>query len=126
MRRRVNITIEAGWLPTDTIHVYHGDENAADLASSGSVVQVAKVRVGSAAAGSVLPIDFDYVASDKCAALQIGVSVKDEAGNESAKLEAILQIEDPPLPPGRPNVAATANPGEAQLTWLASPDLPAP
>lgn len=123
-RRIVNVTIEPGWLPTDTIRVYRGTENAADLASSASVQLVGRAKVGGAATGSIIAIEFDHVAQDKCGTLPIGVAVKDQAGNEHpSRKEGLMPLMDPPIPPGRPDVAATANPGEALLSWTASPDL---
>lgn len=123
MKRIARVTVLADWQPSDAIQVYIGQENAADLAASDSVKRVARMKVGNAAEGSVVEIAFEYAATDICATLPIGVSVIDEAGNESDKLEALLQLADPPDPPGRPNVSATANPGEATLAWLASADL---
>lgn len=121
--RTINVVVDAGWSPTDILQLYRGSENAADLASSSSVVRVDRKRVGNASVGSVISMTFDYSPADLCAALPVGVSVVDAAGNESTKTEILLQLNDPPTPPGRPDVAATANPGEAQLTWTASPDL---
>lgn len=122
-RRKANVTVESGWLPTDTILVYHGTENAVSLAASPTTVRISRLKVGGAAVGAVLTLEFDYSATDICGKLPMGVSMIDAAGNESSRTEGTLYLMDPPDPPGRPDVAATANPGEATLTWLASPDL---
>ncbi len=119
-RRTVLVPVLATWQPTDTLNLYIGDEDAADLASSASTSKVASIKVGNASTGDRIPISFSYSPNNICAQLPIGVSSIDAAGNESDEFEALMDLKEPPLPPGRPDVAATANPGEATLTWLAS------
>jgi hypothetical protein len=119
----VKVTVKDTWAATDKLRLYRGTEGAESLAASSSVVRVTDKQIGNAAVGSKLTITFQYRASSVCATLPIGVSCVDAAGNESALLEDVKSIAASPQAPGRPSVASTGTPGEARLTWLASPDL---
>ncbi|MEO0477712.1 MAG: hypothetical protein AAF085_17340 [Planctomycetota bacterium] len=125
MRYTIEVPVDPSWQPDHKLRLYKGTEGAADLASStpagGSPFR--DMTIGKAEAGSNYKISFDHRASSACTQLPIGVSCIDGAGNESAKVELLIDISQPPEPPGRPDVAATVNPGEAQLSWTASPDL---
>lgn len=125
MRYIINVTVKATWSATDTLWLYRGSENAASLAAStpsGGTV-VTKKQVGSAQTGALIAMPFEYRATDKCGRLPVGVTCVNAAGNESSVLEMQLDLDQPPVPPGQPDVAAGAGPGEATLTWAASPDL---
>lgn len=123
---RITVIVHASWVSTDKLRVYRGSENAASLAAStptgGNLVETR--AVGTAAPGSDLTFDFGYSPTDKCATLPVGVILEDAAGNQQTVLQTTVALRDPPRAPGRPSVAATANPGEATLAWAASPDLP--
>ncbi len=124
-KRTVKVTVEPTWLPGYTLRLYRGTENAGNLAAStpsGGVV-VTTQKIGNAVAGSQITLSFQHRAKDIVGLLPVGVTCVDEAGNESPVLETIIQLADPPEPPGRPDVAGTGNPGEVTLTWAASPDL---
>lgn len=124
-RRTVLVTVEATWQASDRLRLYRGSENAASLAASTphGGAEVMTKNVGNVQPGSTIALSFEYIPSDVCATLPVGVSCLDGSGNESAVLETVIEFMDPPEPPGRPDVAATENPGEAQLSWLASSDL---
>lgn len=119
------VTRDASWADTDLLGFYIGSEGEADLASSTPAggTLVSSLRVGDVETGGEIELSHEYSPDDKCASLPIGVTIRDEAGNESAADESLITLSDPPQGPGRPDIAATANPGEATLTWLASPDL---
>ena len=68
-------------------------------------------------------IEFDYSSSDKCATLPVGVKVRDACGNVSDVFETVVQLHDPPRGARNLQVAATASPLQARLTWDKSPDV---
>lgn len=124
-RLRLTITIDAGWQPDDELLLMVGTENAVDLAASvpagGEIVQ--RLVVGEAQAGETVVLEHEHFSQDKCATLPVGVAIKDTQGNVSVADEHLLALRDPPVGVGRPDVAATANPNEALLTWVESPDV---
>ncbi|MEM6258035.1 MAG: hypothetical protein AAGI37_06940 [Planctomycetota bacterium] len=127
MRYTIQVPVNAAWLSIDKLRLYKGTEGAADLASSTPTGgnKVKDVLVGQAQAGSNYRITFNHRAANVCGQLPVGVSCIDAAGNESAVVELLVPLLQAPEPPGRPDVAATAgnDPGQAVLTWLASPDV---
>ncbi len=68
-------------------------------------------------------IEHDYDPTDKCATLPVGVRTRDQAGNVSAAVEQVVQIEDPPIGARNLAVVTTGSKNEARLTWTESPDV---
>lgn len=68
-------------------------------------------------------LDDEYFPTDVTGVLPVGVTVTDEAGNESAVMETVIGINDPPKGARDLAVAGTGTPGEAALTWTESPNV---
>jgi hypothetical protein len=68
-------------------------------------------------------IEADYYPADKCAALPVGLVIRDTQGNRSDAVETIAQLADPPRGIRNLVASATANPNEVQLAFTESPDI---
>lgn len=60
---------------------------------------------------------------DKCADLPVGVLITDLHGNDSALVETVAQISDPPRGARGLTVASTETPGEVSISFTESPDV---
>lgn len=72
-----------------------------------------------------LVISHEYRPTDVCAALPLGVRVRDSVGERSDVLEGVALLNDAPRGARNLQVAATDNDNEALLSWSASPHVPA-
>jgi len=68
-------------------------------------------------------LEHEHLPTDVTAVLPIGVTVIDEAGNESSVLETVVAINDPPKGARGLGAAGTGTPGEVALSWTESPDV---
>ena len=68
-------------------------------------------------------IQASYNATDVADQLPVGVKVRDRAGNVSAVLETLAQLADVPKGARGLAITSTGNPGEARVSWTASPDV---
>ncbi len=143
-RITVRVPVRSTWSITDRLRLYLGTENAASLAAStpagGTLAAEVPARGDGAAVygwgegewgeggwgGSAFPravLVADYLSTDKCAQLPLGVRVIDAAGNESDVYEGAAQLADPPIGARDLTVEPTDDPLEALLSWTASPDV---
>ena len=68
-------------------------------------------------------VEHHYDPTDKCAALPVGVKVRDRGENVSAVIEKRIQLADVPKGARSVTIAGTGSPREARLTWTASADV---
>ncbi|MCC6679860.1 MAG: hypothetical protein IT445_03060 [Phycisphaeraceae bacterium] len=124
------VPVDADWTSDDVLRLTLGEEDAVNLAASAATTDVAdvpaKLGAGTATTRQLEAGYYPTPGSGKVAILPLGVAAVDSIGNVSELFDTFAQLNDPPDPPhagAAPGIAATANPGEATISWDASADV---